>query len=101
MNNTMSDITELLGLSEKRAEEIEEECYTMIAALQEQAKPNQVQKAIKSLSTAGKTQKEQFFAGFMLGRIVQINATALDGADAYVDYTAGCVAKVKEHPEFG
>jgi len=97
----MSDITELLGLSEKRAEEIEEECYTTIADLQGQGKQNQVHAAIKHLSSTDRTREEQFFAGFMLGRIVQINAAALDGSDVYIDHTANCVEKVKAHPEFG
>jgi len=104
-NITMTDMAKALGIPQKRADVLNDKCFGTIAQLQEDGEMNQIDKAIKCISGFGKTGKEVFYLGLIFGRIIQIEATAQDGAEKYVEHhwreLAKAREKLSEHPEFG
>lgn len=104
-NITMTDVAKVLSIPQKRADVLNSICFDTIAQLQADGEINQIDKAIKRLSGCGDSDKELFYLGLIFGRIIQINATAQDGVEKYVEHHWRELTKAKEklseHPEFG
>jgi len=105
MENTQFDVVELLAMDQKRADEIVKMCYDTIAQLQLRGEGSQIAKTIKLLKDKGESKIEQFYLGFVLGRIVQTHAIASLGMGTFLQKECECMEQamegVKQHPEFG
>jgi len=105
MNSDEADVADLLNVSDERAKEIVQYCYENIAQMQEDKEHQQIGKSIEVMQHVGKTTGEHFFAGFILGRIVQTHMIANFGLVPFLGDDITQVEKatngIKSHPEFG
>ncbi len=100
----MPSIPNILGIDEKRAEELMAACYSKLAEIEEKPDNGQISEAIKHMFDEGRAVEEKFFAGYILGRVVQINAALLDDATPWIQAHLEQLEKAKDerktHPEF-
>lgn len=100
----MKDVAKVLKIEPQKAEQIVKQCYITIAKLQSKGTKGQVIKTIEAVHDIGKTMPECFYTGFMLGRIIQINATAKEGIETFLEDQAKHLAwahdEIAEHQEF-
>lgn len=105
LSKIMYDVAEVMNVSKKRAKRLADECYKQIARLQQEDVSQQVDGVIEHVTGLCKSESEYFLTGFLLGRIVQINETALEGAAPFFNEHLASLEKatekMREHPEFG
>ena len=105
MEERYDDVAGILDIDQDRAKELVRTCYDTIAALQLKHEDGQIGKAIETLKRTGKTNREQFYIGFALGRIVQLHVIANVGLGPLLENDAAQLEKAKngmaKHPEFG
>jgi hypothetical protein len=78
MSNS-EDISQLVGITGVRADEIIQLCYKKLAEIRQKEKcDHPVKEAIEYMNTVGTTEGERFFAGFIFGRIYQDNLAACE-----------------------
>ena len=101
----MTDLAKVMGIRQKRADVLNNMCFSTIAKLQDNSEVNQIEKAVKILFESVKTEEERFYVGIIFGRIIQNDAIAQDGAEKFVAHhwreLEKAKAKLSEHPEFG
>lgn len=81
-----------------------EACYSKLAEIEEHPDNGQIGETIKHMFDEGQAAEEKFFAGYILGRVVQINATLLEESAPWIQAHLEELAKAKDerksHPEF-
>ena len=100
----MYDVAEELKIEKRRATCIIETCYASIVRLQKEKADDQIKKVITEMMTMCLSANESFLAGFLLGRIIQIDETAREGIEPFIEEHVAelekASEKVREHPEF-
>ena len=98
-NIMMTDVAKALGISQKRADVLNESCFEHIS------KEGKIEKTIHCLNKVAKTNEERFYIGMVFGRIVQTDAIMHEGIDKFMKHNWCGFSKAKdklsEHPEFG
>jgi len=101
----MYDVAALIGIGKKRAIDLMNKCYATIAQLQKEDNTGHLEKVIPNVRKIGRTEAEIFYTGMYLGRIIQINESAREGIEPFLEEHMAQLEKamdeLKDHPEFG
>ena len=98
----MTDIAKILGVSQKKVDEIEDRCYDVMAQVCEDGKRDTVARSLKKLCNGD---LEAFYTGFVMGRLTQLEADVHESIEEHYGAHTSRLAQARDdianHPEFG
>ena len=98
----MTDIAKVLGVDQQVVDRIEEKCYDVIAHICEDGKRDSVTRSLQELCDGD---KEAFYAGFVMGRLTQLEADVHESIEEHYGAHTSKLAQARDsianHPEFG
>jgi hypothetical protein len=73
-----NNIAHILEIDDARVDELIQLCYKKLADVRLKKSDHPISEVIEYMNDVGKTDKEKFISGFILGRIYQSNLTELE-----------------------